>query len=86
MEVLGDATADIPLTDVEFECGRKAFLPTKARLATGMTKAEFSNTFTILLDKICAWEKGIEEPSIVERAYLSLIRRHPQQLIDMLSK
>lgn len=72
--------ADTPLSDEEFERGRIALLPRKARLASGLSQREFSKIYNIPLDTIRDWEQGRKEPDMAAKAYLKVIEHDPEQV------
>jgi putative transcriptional regulator len=50
-----------------------------------MTQAKFSNTFGFSLDAVKHWEGGRRTPDPSARAYLTIIERCPEMVIEILS-
>jgi putative transcriptional regulator len=50
-----------------------------------MTQARFSNTFGFSLDAVKHWEGGRRTPEPSARAYLTIIERCPEMVIDILT-
>lgn len=50
-----------------------------------MTQVKFSNTFGFSLDAVKHWEGGRRTPDPSARAYLTIIERCPEMVIDILN-
>jgi putative transcriptional regulator len=50
-----------------------------------MTQVRFSNTFGFSLDAVKHWEGGRRTPDPAARAYLTIIGRRPDMVVDILS-
>lgn len=56
------------------------------RAKSGMTQKDFSSHFGFGLDQLKQWEQGRARPIKAMRAYLLLIERNPEQILELLSE
>lgn len=56
------------------------------RTALHMTQRDFASTFGFGIDQVKQWEQGRSRPLDGSRAYLLLIRQHPEQIAAMLEQ
>jgi len=56
------------------------------RRALGLSQEAFSTQFHIPLGTLRDWEQGRKEPDTAARAYLKVIGRHPDAVIDALER
>lgn len=54
------------------------------RHKTGLSQNDFASAFGFGLDQLKQWEQGRSRPVQAMRAYLLLINRRPQEMIDAL--
>ena len=55
------------------------------RSKLGLSQAEFASQYGISLRTLQEWEQGRTSPDSTVRAYLTVIERNPQAVIDALS-
>ncbi|MGL5116931.1 MAG: helix-turn-helix domain-containing protein [Beijerinckiaceae bacterium] len=55
------------------------------RRAMGLSQEEFAGRFHIPLGTLRDWEQGRKEPDTAARAYLQVIGRNPQAVLDALA-
>jgi putative transcriptional regulator len=55
------------------------------RAATGLSRAEFARRFALDPRALQDWEQGRRRPDRAARAYLTVIARHPQTVIEALA-
>ncbi|HAU75678.1 helix-turn-helix domain-containing protein [Agrobacterium pusense] len=54
------------------------------RARTGLTQKDFASTFGFGVDQLKQWEQGRSRPVQAMRAYLLLINREPEKLLQAL--
>lgn len=55
------------------------------RAATGLSRAEFARRFALDPRALQDWEQGRRRPDRAARAYLTVIARHPDAVIEALA-
>jgi len=55
------------------------------RAATGLSRAEFARRFALDPRALQDWEQGRRRPDRAARAYLTVIARHPDAVVEALS-
>jgi putative transcriptional regulator len=55
------------------------------RTATGLSRAEFARRFALDPRALQDWEQGRRRPDRAARAYLTVIARHPEAVIEALA-
>jgi putative transcriptional regulator len=55
------------------------------RSATGMSRTEFARRFALDPRALQDWEQGRRRPDRAARAYLTVIARHPEAVIEALA-
>jgi putative transcriptional regulator len=81
---LGDADADAPLSDAEFDRGYGAMLARRARAAAGLSQAAFAAQYGIPAASLRDWEQGRRAPDAATRSYLRVIARMPEAVAKAL--
>src|SRR2546422_1210766 len=87
-EVMIAAMADPdakPLTPEDFKRMKRIPRAKIIRRALGLTQEEFATRFRIPLGTLRDWERGAAEPDEAARAYLTMIARNPQAVVDALA-
>jgi putative transcriptional regulator len=75
-----------PLTDKELaECFRPGVLR-MIRERLGFDQAIFARRFCLELETLRAWEEGRSAPMGLERAYLRVIERNPEAVLEALEE
>src|SRR5437660_12804630 len=75
------------LTHVRGEIELPSYTPVDVkaiREKTGMSQTEFAAAFALNRRTLQQWEQGKAEPDGAVRAYLTVIRRNPQAVMDAL--
>ena len=86
-EVLAAALGDPdgqPLTPADFKRMRRVPRAKIIRRALGLTQEEFATRFRIPLGTLRDWEQGAAEPDSCARAYLTVIARNPDAVLEAL--
>ena len=86
-EVLAAALSDPdaqPLTPDDFKRMKRIPRAKIIRRALGLTQEEFAARFHIPLGTLRDWEQGAAEPDTCARAYLTVIARNPQAVVEAL--
>lgn len=73
-----------PLNDDELAQFHRPGAVRDARERLGFTQEEFAKRFRIDLRALQAWEEGTRAPDDTARAYLRVIERNPQAVLDAL--
>jgi putative transcriptional regulator len=55
------------------------------RAATGLSRAEFARRFALDPRALQDWEQGRRRPDRAARAYLTVIAKHPQAVVEALA-
>jgi len=55
------------------------------RAATGLSRAEFARRFALDPRALQDWEQGRRRPDRAARAYLTVIARHPEAVVEALA-
>jgi putative transcriptional regulator len=55
------------------------------RVGTGLSRAEFARRFALDARALQDWEQGRRRPDRAARAYLTVIARHPEAVVDALA-
>jgi putative transcriptional regulator len=55
------------------------------RVGTGLSRAEFARRFALDARALQDWEQGRRQPDRAARAYLTVIARHPEAVVDALA-
>ena len=55
------------------------------RAATGLSRSEFARRFALDPRALQDWEQGRRRPDRAARAYLTVIARHPEAVVEALS-
>ena len=55
------------------------------RAATGLSRAEFARCFALDPRALQDWEQGRRRPDRAARAYLTVIARHPEAVVEALA-
>ena len=87
-EVLAAAISDPdakPLTPDDFKHMKRIPRAKIIRRAFGLTQEEFATRFHIPLGTLRDWEQGAAEPDTCARAYLTVIARNPQAVVEALT-
>jgi putative transcriptional regulator len=80
----GEAGADAPLTDEEFDRGYGAMLARRARAAAGMSHAAFAAQYGIPAASLRDCERGRWAPDAATQSYLRVIARMPEAVAKAL--
>ncbi|RBP17716.1 putative transcriptional regulator [Roseiarcus fermentans] len=80
----GEADADAPLTDDEFDRGYGATLARRARAATGLSQVAFAARYGIPAASLREWEQGRRAPDAATQSYLRVIARMPEAVAKAL--
>src|SRR5437764_808984 len=86
-EVMAAAMSDPdakPLTPEDFKRMKRIPRAKIIRRALGLTQQEFSASFRIPLGTLRDWEQGAAEPDTCARAYLTVIARNPNAVVEAL--
>jgi putative transcriptional regulator len=73
-----------PLTDEELAQFYRPGAIRDARERLGLTQEDFAKRFRLDLRALRAWEEGRAVPESMARAYLRVIERNPQAVLDAL--
>lgn len=73
-----------PLTEEQLKKMKRGPLPQIIRIRLELSQEEFAEQFRIPLGTLRDWEQGRKEPDAAARAYLTVIRRNPQAVLDAL--
>jgi putative transcriptional regulator len=73
-----------PLTDEELAQFYRPGAIRDARERLGLTQEDFAERFRLDLRELRAWEEGRAVPESMARAYLRVIERNPQAVLDAL--
>lgn len=73
-----------PLTEEQLKKFKRGPLPQIIRIRLKLSQEEFAERFRIPLGTLRDWEQGRKEPDAAARAYLTVIRRNPQAVLDAL--
>ena len=73
-----------PLTEEDFNRMKRTPQVKIIRRALRLSQEEFSGRFHIPLGTLRDWEQGRKEPDTAARAYLKVIGRNPQAVLDAL--
>jgi putative transcriptional regulator len=87
-EALRNALNDpdsVPLTPEQRSRLRRVPNPQAIRLAMGLTQEQFARRFEIALSTLRAWEQHTLIPDSTAKAYLRVIERNPDAVIEALS-
>ncbi len=84
MRPRGEADADAPLTDEEFDRGYGATLARRARAAAGLSQAAFAAQYGIPAASLRDWEQGRRAPDAATQSYLRVIARMPEAVAKAL--
>jgi putative transcriptional regulator len=84
MRPRGEADADAPLTDEEFDRGYGAMLARRARAAAGLSQAAFAAQYGIPAASLRDWEQGRRAPDAATQSYLRVIARMPEAVAKAL--
>jgi len=79
--VKGDITKGRARIIIDSEIDVKA-----VRKVTGLSQVTFANIFGFSLSNIKKWETGIRQPTGPAKAYLTVIKQHPEIVKKALSK
>jgi putative transcriptional regulator len=74
-----------PLTDELLAKMRRVPNPLKIRLGLGLTQKEFARQFQIALGTLRDWEQGVRRPDSAGRAYLRVIEKNPEAVVEALN-
>jgi putative transcriptional regulator len=55
------------------------------RAATGLSRTEFARRFALAPRALQDWEQGRRRPDRAARAYLTVIARHPEAVVEALA-
>ena len=80
----GEADADAPLTDEEFDRGYGAMLARQARAAAGLSQAAFAAQYGIPVASLRDWEQGRRATDATTQSYLRVIARMPEAVAKAL--
>ena len=86
-EVTEAALADAdnpPLGEDELTQLRPIPNPRAIRLRMNLTQAQFAERFHLSLGTLRDWEQGVREPDRAAKAYLRVIDKHPEAVLDAL--
>jgi putative transcriptional regulator len=73
-----------PLTEEQLKKFKRGPLPQIMRIRLKLSQEEFSERFRIPLGTLRDWEQGRKEPDAAARAYLTVIGKNPQAVLDAL--
>lgn len=73
-----------PLVPADFERMKRTPQVRIIRRALGLSQEEFAGRFHIPLGTLRDWEQGRKDPDTAARAYLKVIGRNPQAVVDAL--
>lgn len=73
-----------PLTADQLSRMRRVPNPKKIRLGLNLTQEEFARQFHIALGTLRDWEQGVRRPDSTARAYLRVIERNPEAVVEAL--
>jgi putative transcriptional regulator len=73
-----------PLTEEDFKRMKRRPQVFVMRRALRLSQEEFSERFRIPLGTLRDWEQGRKEPDAAARAYLTVIGKNPQAVLDAL--
>jgi putative transcriptional regulator len=59
--------------------------PKKLRLSMGLTQEEFARRFHIALGTLRDWEQGVRRPDSAGRAYLRVVEKNPEAVVEALN-
>lgn len=82
---LADADAQ-PLTPVDFKRMKRTPQVKIIRRALALSQEEFSSRFQIPLGTLRDWEQGRKDPDAAARAYLVVIGRKPEAVLEALEQ
>jgi putative transcriptional regulator len=75
-----------PLTDKEIEDVRRRISMRPLRFRLGLSQEAFAERFQIPLGTLRDWEQGRKEPDAAAKAYLRVISRIPEAVMDALQR
>ena len=84
MRPRGEADADAPLTDEEFDRGYGAMLARRARAAAGLSQAAFAAQYGIPAASFRDWEQGRRAPDAATKSHLQVVARTPEAVAKAL--
>ena len=87
-EALRNALADPdsqPLTPEQLARLRRIPDPRRIRLAMNLTQEAFARRFEIALGTLRDWEQGVRLPDSTAKAYLRVIERNPDAVVQALA-
>jgi putative transcriptional regulator len=73
-----------PLTEEDFQRMKRTPRTVIFRRVMKLSQEEFSERFRIPLGTLRDWEQGRKEPDAAARAYLTVIGKNPQAVLDAL--
>jgi putative transcriptional regulator len=79
-DIAADPDAATPLTDAQAIAMRVQYV----RHQTGLSQGEFATRFKIPKRTLQDWEQARREPDAAALAYLRVIERHPEAVVDAL--
>jgi putative transcriptional regulator len=88
-EALRNALDDpdsLPLTPEQLSRLRRVPNPQAIRRAMGLTQEQFARRFEIAVSTLRAWEEHRLIPDSTAKAYLRVIERNPDAVVDALSR
>jgi len=74
-----------PRTAAELAKMRRIPNPKKLRQRMSLTQEEFARRFHIALGTLRDWEQGVRHPDSAGRAYLRVIEKNPEAVIEALN-
>ena len=80
----GEADADAPPTDEEFDRRYGAMLAHRARAPAGLSQAAFAAQYGIPAASLRDWEQGRRAPDAATQSYLRVIARVPEAVAKAL--
>jgi putative transcriptional regulator len=75
-----------PLTDEQLARMRRVPNPQEIREHLGLTQRVFARQFQIALGTLRDWEQGIRRPDSTARAYLRVIQKNPDAVLEALEQ